>query len=190
MGSQEIPPKVVEGLKAAHAAPQEPEKETKMHGAGRKLGIIGKAGWVGGLAVGLLLLAPVSQAAPGAKGGHDRFAALDTNGDGVITREEADAGSAARRQAIDANGDGEISFEEMAAQVRSRREERARERFAELDANGDGRVTVDELPDRGARMFDLLDADDDGRVTREEIEQAREHRRHRGERGRHRPRGD
>lgn len=160
-----------------------------------KQGFIGKASSVGGIALALLLLAPVSQAGSGPKdgpgrAGHERFAELDSNSDGVITREEAAAESAARRQAIDANGDGEISFDEMASHMRSRREERARERFAGLDANGDGRVTVDELPDRGARMFDLLDADDDGRVTREELDRAREHRRQRGERGRGRPPGD
>ena len=144
------------------------------------------------LTLALLLLAPLSMAAPGPEGQHgpgERFAQFDTNGDGVVTRAEAAAEAASRRAAIDANGDGEISFEEMSTHRQARREQWARDRFAQLDSNGDGKVSVDELPDPGARMFDLLDADDDGRITREEIDRAREHRRHRGGAGRGPARG-
>lgn len=111
------------------------------------------------------------------KARHDRMERWDTNGDGVITRAEAQAVVAERRAGLDANQDGEISFEEFAAHRDNRREERARERFARLDRNGDGKVGIDELPDRSDRMFEHVDADGDGQITVEELAQARSERR-------------
>ncbi|WP_417509945.1 hypothetical protein [Methylophaga sp.] len=49
---------------------------------------------------------------------HDKkgyFAHIDTNGDGVITKEEATAAALKRFEKMDANGDGQVTKEEAKA---------------------------------------------------------------------------
>lgn len=111
------------------------------------------------------------------QGRHDRMERWDSNGDGMITRAEAQAVMAERRAGLDANQDGEVSFEEFNAHRERRREEHGRDRFARLDRNGDGKVGIDELPDRTERMFTHVDADGDGQITVEELAQAKSERR-------------
>lgn len=47
------------------------------------------------------------------EGKKDRFAKTDTNGDGVISRDEFMARAAKRFEKMDANGDGSLSKDEM-----------------------------------------------------------------------------
>lgn len=74
-----------------------------------------------------------------------RATALDTDGDGVVTRAELEANRDARRaeherrRFPDANEDGVVSTAEFLAA--------AEQRFARLDANGDGVLSPDELKD-------------------------------------------
>ncbi len=96
----------------------------------------------------------------------DRF---DSNDDGVISRAEFDAHVAAREAAIDANGDGAVTYEEAKAFRDAQREARARARFQRLDKDGDGVVSTAETSARLVKMFDFLDANDDGQVDRDEL---------------------
>lgn len=69
-----------------------------------------------------------------------RFARLDKNTDGIVTKNEFPANRADRFAELDADKDGNVSRSEMV--------EGALRRFDDLDANKDGQVTPDERPDR------------------------------------------
>ncbi len=107
--------------------------------------------------------------------GHGRMLEnLDTDKDGVITREEAQAARKSRLMKADANGDGALTMEELKAHREKmreeRRERRMERRFKRLDANGDGKITGDEIDGMKMRRFDKVDANGDGKITKEEIE--------------------
>lgn len=104
----------------------------------------------------------------------------DTNADGKVAAEEADAALKARFAKADANGDGLLSPEELAAAIKAMEEERADQRRLELakrlidraDDNGDGNASADELRvGRGAADFiKRFDTDGDGTVTKAEYD--------------------
>ena len=117
---------------------------------------------------------------PGAGFGHragamfERLKAADTNGDGVISREEAQAalpGLAANFDAIDANKDGNITYAEMQAAHGTFGRAGRGEGWKKWDANGDGKLSRDEVANapRLAPQFDALDANKDGFLTAEEL---------------------
>lgn len=107
-----------------------------------------------------------------------RFAELDRNRDGRVSRAEYleffGAVSGVRRQYFeyefrryDRNGDGFISWAEHLAPVRPEDEFRA------LDRNGDGRLSREEFRCRyRERDFDRLDRNRDGFISREEFRRA------------------
>ena len=101
---------------------------------------------------------------------------IDTDGDGTISKAEADA----LFNKIDTNHDGKLDKSEMAAYRKSAWEQRRAEMKAEFeskfkaaDKNNDGALTRDEFKAAFPRMadrFDKLDANHDGKVTMAEIQ--------------------
>ena len=105
----------------------------------------------------------------------------DTNGDKMISREEAKAmpGLEKRFDKLDSNKDGQISKEEMAAARKAHRQDRkqdrkqkADEKFSKADTDKDGVISREEankgLP-KIAKNFDAIDANKDGKASKEEI---------------------
>lgn len=115
---------------------------------------------------------------------HGLFRA-DANNDGVLTRQEFDAGRDAMFAARDADSNGALTGEEMHRRGDHRGEgghggERMWDR---ADANNDGSVSRDEFLSGPIARFDRMDLNDDGVISADERQQRREGRT--GERGRH-----
>lgn len=102
------------------------------------------------------------------------FEALDLNGDGQVTRAEADQFRADRFAVLDADGDGSVSEAEFLENARAQTAERAGARFGDLDIDGDGAVSATEFEQapRGD-MFARLDQNEDGVITEDELSQRR-----------------
>jgi Ca2+-binding EF-hand superfamily protein len=106
---------------------------------------------------------------------------VDANGDGVVTREEAQTHPrlAASFDAADTNKDGRLDAAELDAMRQAHRAEaraRADERWKSADTNGDGAISRDEAQKSMPRMaenFDKLDVNSDGKIERSEMHQAR-----------------
>jgi hypothetical protein len=142
--------------------------------------------------LGCMALAPLAVLAgdsPERGGRGEHWAAMDTDGDGTISKAEADAGAprmAEHFAGIDADSDGHVTKDEMHA-ARARFHEgmqaRGEERFRSADTNGDGSIDLAEAQQgmpRAAEHFGELDADSNGLLTHEEL-RAGMHK-HRGER--------
>jgi len=84
----------------------------------------------------------------------NRFARLDGDGDGKLTRSEIEAAQAA---AESQGGPGGIAGRRGAGGM------------MRADADGDGAVTRDEVEAQTRQRFERLDADKDGKVTGEEM---------------------
>ena len=103
--------------------------------------------------------------------------AIDADGDGFVTREEAKAHPRLEAQfdAVDADKDGRLDATEMKAHrvaMRAGMRERAEERWKTADTDGDGALSREEaqasMP-RMAERFDKMDANSDGRIERSEM---------------------
>jgi Ca2+-binding EF-hand superfamily protein len=94
-----------------------------------------------GTAALAVLAAPVL-AGPGDRDGPGR---ADTNGDGKVTRAEADAAAQSRFVRMDANADGKLDRSDREAQGTKMRDEH----FGKLDADGNGSISKAEW-DAGA----------------------------------------
>lgn len=112
---------------------------------------------------------------------HGGFKALDTNGDGQISRDEAKGHAWLEKNfdQIDTNHDGQLSKEELAAwrkahkgEMHEKMAQRFDAKFKAADKNGDGALTKDEVQagmPRLAKNFDKIDANHDGKITEDEI---------------------
>ena len=98
-----------------------------------------------------------------------RFAAADSDRDGGLTRQEADAlrPTGGRRE------DGGPNRGSPPADQGARRARFGDVIFRSIDANRDGRVTLDEVRPAVEARFRGLDADADNAVTRNELPQRR-----------------
>lgn len=110
------------------------------------------------------------------------IAALDTNHDGVVTREEALAASTARVDklfaTLDTDHDGTLTQAEFDQRI-ARAQERAQERFKAQDKNADGLLSKEEVAGLPmlAQRFDQLDTNKDGQLSQEELRAGRPQRR-------------
>lgn len=146
------------------------------------------------LTIGALAVASVNPALArdgkmSARGPHFDFETLDANKDGKVTPQEMDAHREAEFKARDTDGDGLLSKDEMIAaameRVRAGMEKRIGRMVEKRDADGDGKISLAEMPggdERGARMFERMDADGDGAISAEEVAAMKD----RGMRGKHR----
>ncbi len=127
----------------------------------------------------------------------ERFAMMDSNRDGFVSKAEADTVKAAKREErqdrhfaqMDANKDGAITRAEFDAGHVTLREGlwsgkrlamtvmRAGGVFAPRDADSDGRVSLAEALARPLARFDRADANKDGTLTPEERKAARQQKR-------------
>lgn len=156
-------------------------------------------------ALALALAAPAMAGPDGKRGGYDRsepmaraemmakseqrFAKIDTNGDGTIDAAEMsahrEAMKAARAEKLAAMSEEdkakmEARKQERRAAMQERKAERInsadgaseqrakRGKLVRFDANGDGLITSEEFAAPALQRFDRLDADGDGIVTPEE----------------------
>ena len=111
---------------------------------------------------------------------------VDANGDGVVTREEAQSHPrlAAQFDAADTNKDGQLDAAELQAHqqaIRAEARARADARWAAADADGDGAISREEAQKSMPRMaenFDKLDANGDGKIERSEMHNFRMKRKH------------
>lgn len=101
---------------------------------------------------------------------------LDTNKDGIISRDEI-VGEAERAfGGYDRNSDGRLVESELAGRsnVRSAMGGFIRGHAKELDRDNDGVVTRRETVDTATRMFSKIDRDNDGKLTKAEQEASRQ----------------
>jgi Ca2+-binding EF-hand superfamily protein len=116
-------------------------------------------------------------------GDHGILKSFDTNGDGVVTKDEAQAAATAHVDKVfaelDTNHDGQITQDEVdAARIARGAEMEAKfqARFKQADSNGDGQLSKDEVQagmPMLARGFDRLDTNKDGELSVDEIKAGR-----------------
>lgn len=102
---------------------------------------------------------------------------IDTNGDGVVTRDEATAAEAFRLiedfDEIDADGNDELTREEL-KNFHQQRRQQGRQRAESADTDGNGALSLAEAEAAGMQRlvdnFSTLDRNADGEVTREEMQ--------------------
>ncbi len=113
--------------------------------------------------------------------GPTELGAMDADGDGAITRAEAEAFRTERFRAADTDANGRLDRAELTAGITARMEAARQARLASRaerlatrildaeDGNGDGVIELDEAPVSTAdRIFRRIDRDDDGSLSAEE----------------------
>jgi len=125
------------------------------------------------VAATLTVTAPALLAAPPADGAKRTPVQLDKNGDGLISRDEAQASPrlAASFDKLDVNKDGLLTRDEM----RAGRSKAGDGHRARLDTNKDGLISREEAKptQRLSQNFDALDTNKDGQLSADELRAAR-----------------
>ncbi|MCB2064242.1 MAG: EF-hand domain-containing protein [Novosphingobium sp.] len=147
------------------------------------------------LLVGLSALALVGGGTAALAAHHGGGMKADANGDGIVTRAEAQTGAAAMFAKMDANSDGVLN----AADREARMKERRTKMFAAIDADGNGQISREEFMahkhegkrgemrgdkdgmkggmghkmgmrgHRGGKMMQMADANKDGSISKAEF---------------------
>ena len=99
------------------------------------------------------------------------FDSADTDGDGVITREEFHAARERAFTRFDRNDDGYIDEDDAPSRLGARHaaKDRLAQLVAQLDKDGDGRISRAEFVDGPTPLFDRADTDHNGELSREEV---------------------
>jgi len=147
-------------------------------------------------AAALASAAIIAVAAPEGAGGPrhgamlERIRAADTDGNGLISRDEAKALPmiAKHFDEIDANHDQQISpdelrafHEKMRAMHEGKHEQRFAEHFKRLDTDGDGKISLMEAQANAPRLaehFQQIDTNGDGFISADEMKAAFARRHH------------
>jgi len=144
--------------------------------------------WLAAAGAAALAAASGAALAQGGPHGVERLFQADTNNDSAVTRQEFDTNHTARFATLDTDRDGQLSREEMHAGRDQRRGERHEPTRGDhhghpdghgpedADANNDGAITREEFLARPSEMFARLDANSDGVISADERPQ-------RGDRG-------
>ncbi len=105
-----------------------------------------------------------------------RFAAIDANSDGVVTRDEMRSNAEAVFAAMDGNNDGSLTHDEYMsvrmgpqlggnpARMEARQKEKSA-RFWKMDTNRDGKVDRAEFLRGAEARFAAADRNGDGKIT-------------------------
>jgi hypothetical protein len=115
------------------------------------------------------------RAMPSSHSAEGFLALYDTDGDGLVGREEFDLVRSAQFTRSDRDGDGGLSAQEYRDEFKARLDahlaalpvddgRQTRVRFGVLDTDKDGRMTFAEYRVSGRRTFDLVDRNHDGVV--------------------------
>lgn len=114
-----------------------------------------------------------SALAQGAAGRADRFAQMDSNADGSVTREEFIASRAVMFEKRDRNSDGYLDSADIGERAARRRGERIEQMLEHLDLDKDGKVSRDEFVNADTPLFTRADEDSNGILDAAEIEKAK-----------------
>jgi len=108
------------------------------------------------------------------------FERMDADKDGIATLDDAKSLVAARFAAMDTDGDGAISRPERREFRQAKRSEHRAARFAALDTDGDGMIALADLKNdagkRAERRFAKLDTDNDGLISLEDMQSMKKQR--------------
>jgi hypothetical protein len=119
----------------------------------------------------------------------EQFKNADADNNGDVTLQEFESAISGRLGSVDANGDKKLTVAEVAAEIQRMRDERMAKRIIDrLDTNGDGELTLDEVQNRGQKLFALMDRNDDGKIDANELPRGHGGYRHHGDFGHHGPR--
>ena len=122
----------------------------------------------------------------------ERLMSADKNSDGKVTKDELPERAQRMLERVDTNGDGAIDRQEAEAAAKQFQQGSGRrpeggdrpdsggpgrggdfvQRLMDNDKNGDGKVSKDELPEFLQRMMERFDTNGDGAVDRQEAEAA------------------
>lgn len=124
-------------------------------------------GWGGG--PGMMGPGMMGPGMMGGRGAMHMFEVLDTDGDGKVGAEEAQAAMQERLEAHDTDGDGALSLEEFQALHADLMRPMIVDHFQFFDDDGDGEVTSDEMGQPFARMMRWMDTDGDGALSPDDM---------------------
>lgn len=132
------------------------------------------------------LLAGPAIAGDQPRGDAPRMERVDTDGDGRVSRAEADAAADQRTKdwfdKLDLNKDGYVTQDETRQARETRRTEMEAKRdefFKAADINNDGSLSLDEVQAKMPKMaerFDKIDKDKNGLLSKDELKRGPHHR--------------